>query len=91
MMWIIYFILGLQTVKSPQIRDIGVQCSSAYTDTDICVEEVGVQCSLLVTPITSTPLKYHAQSDTSQSESDTDMEEGPDTSEYTLSQEDTSL
>ena len=67
-MCIIYFTLGLQTVKSPKVRDIGVQCSSAYTDTDICVEEVGVQCSLLVTPITLTPLKYHAQSDTSQSD-----------------------
>ena len=70
-----------------------MQCSAAYTDTNICVEEVGIQCSLPVTPLTSTPLKHHAQSDTSQSESETDMEEGLDTSEYTLSQEleDTSL
>ena len=70
---------------------VGVQCSSSYRDAGVCVEDVGVQCSLLVLSTTSTPLKHHLQSDTSQSESDTDVEGGLDTSEYTLSQEDTSL
>ena len=68
-----------------------MQCSSSYTLKDVCVhvEDVGVQCSILPWPImgTSTLLKPYLPSDTSQSESDTDLDGG---SEYTLSQEDTS-
>ena len=37
-------------------------------DTHVCVKEVGVQCSLLLTPNTSIPLKHPSQSDTSQSD-----------------------
>ena len=71
---------------------VGVQCSSSYTlkDVGVHVEDVGVQCSILPWPImgtSSTPLKPYLPSDTSQSESDTDLDGG---SEYTLSQEDTS-
>lgn len=51
----------------------------------MCIKDVGVQCSLLALLLTSTPLKHHLPLDTSQSESDTDIEGGLDTSEYTLS------
>ena len=70
---------------------VGVQCSLSYRDDSVCVQDVGVQCFLPALPTTSTPLKHHLPSDTSQSESDTDVEGCLDTSEYTLSQEDTSL
>lgn len=82
--------IGVQTYTLPKVRSVGVQCSSVYRDSGVWVEDVAVQCSLLVPPTTSTPSKHCLQSDTSQSESDTDIEGGLDTSEYTLSQEDTS-
>ena len=56
----------------------------AVTSPKVC--SVGVQCSILDLPTTSTPLKHFLPSDISQSESDT----GLDTSEYTLSHEDAS-
>ena len=88
--FLVLFVIGLQAVTCPKVRAIGVQCSLSYRAPDVCVKDVGLQCSLLVLPTTSTPLKHYLPSDTSQSESDTDIE-GFDTSEYTLSQEDTSL
>ena len=76
----------------PGVSAVGVQCSSSYTlkDVGVHIEDVGVQYSILPWPImgtSSTPLKPYLPSDTSQSESDTDLDEG---SEYTLSQKDTS-
>ena len=86
------FLTGLQAVINPKVCAIGVQCSSSYRYDGVCIKDVGVQCSLLVFPASaSTPLKHHLPSDTSQSESDADVEGGHYTSEYTLSQEDTSL
>ena len=57
----------------------------------LCFKDVGVQCSLLVPPTTA-PLNHPIFSDASQSQSDTDVEEDVlDTSEYTLSEEDSFL
>ena len=85
-------LIGLQAVINPKVCAIGVQCSSSYRYDGVCIKHVGVQCSLLVFPAsTSIPMKHHLPSDTSQSVSDADVEGSHDTSEYTLSQEDTSL
>ena len=53
-----YLLIGLQAVINPKVCAVGVQCSLSYRDNGVCVEDVGVQCSLLVFPSTSTPLKH---------------------------------